>query len=265
MKAEFLGKPFNSWGCKLILFSPYPKTKRKELFDRERELREFEEAIGRGERLIPLLELRRLGKSSLLNVALNELSNSSIKIDVRKTYSEFSSVNRYVIGKMLLSAMSGRQRIIEEAKTFLERVRGVSVSGVRIEITSKEFSITELLEAPNDYGERAGRIIIAFDEAQYLRFGEATKYDGILAYAIDNPENLSFVLAGSEVGLLFDFLKFNDPNAPLFGRYHHDIILNRFSPELSAEFLRRGFNGGEVKVSEREIKGAIEELDGIVG
>ncbi|WP_297510015.1 ATP-binding protein [Thermococcus sp.] len=248
-----------------MLFSPYPKTKRKELFDRERELREFEEAIERGERLILLLGLRRLGKSSLLNVALNELPNPSIKIDVRKTYSEFSSVNRYVIGKMLLSAMSGRQRIIEEAKVFLERVKGVSVSGVKVEITSKEFSITELLEALNEYGERAGRIIIAFDEAQYLRFGGATKYDGILAYAIDNLENLSFVLTGSEVGLLFDFLKFNDPNAPLFGRYHHNITLERFSPELSAEFLRRGFEEGKVRVGEREIEATVEELDGIVG
>ncbi len=248
-----------------MLFSPYPKTKREELFDRERELKEFEEAIERGERLILLLGLRRLGKSSLLNVALNELPNPSIKIDVRKTYSEFSSVNRYVIGKMLLSAMSGRRRIIEEARAFLERIRGVNVSGVRIEITSKEFSITELLEALNEYGERVGRIIIAFDEAQYLRFGGATKYDGILAYAIDNLENLTFVLTGSEVGLLFDFLKFNDPNAPLFGRYHHDIVLERFSPELSVEFLRRGFEEGEVGVSERGIEKAVEELDGIVG
>ncbi len=248
-----------------MLFSPYPKTKREELFDREKELREFEEAIERGERLILLLGLRRLGKSSLLNVALNELPNPSIKIDVRKTYSEFSSVNRYVIGKMLLSAMSGRRRIIEEAKVFIERVRGVSVSGVRVEITSKEFSITELLEALNDYGERAGRIVIAFDEAQYLRFGGATKYDGILAYAIDNLENLTFILTGSEVGLLFDFLKFNDPEAPLFGRYHHDIILDRFSPEMSAEFLRKGFEEGEVVVSEHEIEGTVRELDGIVG
>jgi len=248
-----------------MLFSPYPKTKREELFDRERELREFKSAIERGERLILLLGLRRLGKSSLLNVALGELPNPSIKIDVRKTYSEFSSVNRYVIGKMLLSAMSGKHRIIEEARVFLERVKGISVSGVRVEITSKGFSITELLEALNDYGERAGRIIIAFDEAQYLRFGGATKYDGILAYAIDNLENLSFVLTGSEVGLLFDFLKFNDPNAPLFGRYHHDIALDRFSRELSMEFLRKGFEGAGVEVSEREIENAVEELDGIVG
>jgi len=248
-----------------MLFSPYPKTRREELFDREKELKEFKEAVERGERLILLLGLRRLGKSSLLNVALNELPNPSIKIDVRKTYSEFSSVSRYVVGKMLLSAMGGGRRIIGEAKAFLERVRGVSISGLRVEISSRDFSITELLEALNDYGEKAGRVIIAFDEAQYLRFGGATRYDGILAYAVDNLENLSFVLTGSEVGLLFDFLKFNDPNAPLFGRYHHDITLDRFSPELSGEFLRKGFGEVGMEVSEREIEETVGELDGIVG
>ncbi|AJC71276.1 ATPase [Thermococcus guaymasensis DSM 11113] len=248
-----------------MLFSPYPKTKREELFDRERELKELEEAVKRGERLILLLGLRRLGKSSLLNVALNELTYPSIKVDVRKTYSEFSSVNRYVIGKMLLSGMSGRKKLVEEAKLFLERVKGVSVSGLKLEITSKDFSITELLEALNEYGEKAGRVIIAFDEAQYLRFGGATRYDGILAYAIDNLENLTFILTGSEVGLLFDFLKFDNPEAPLFGRYHHDVILDRFSPEISTEFLRKGFEEANFKVSRREIEGAVGELDGIPG
>ncbi|NJE09639.1 ATP-binding protein [Thermococcus sp. MAR1] len=248
-----------------MLFSPYPKTKREELFDRDKELRELKEAVERGERLILLLGLRRLGKSSLLNVALNELTYPSIKVDVRKTYSELSSVNRYVIGKMLLSGMSGRKKLVEEAKLFLERVKGVSVSGLRLEITSKDFSITELLEALNEYGEKAGRVVIAFDEAQYLRFGGATRYDGILAYAIDNLENLTFILTGSEVGLLFDFLKFNDPEAPLFGRYHHDIALERFNPDLSREFLRMGFEETKFKVTEREIEGAVEELDGIPG
>ncbi|HDZ35678.1 MAG TPA: ATP-binding protein [Thermococcus sp.] len=248
-----------------MLFSPYPKTRREELFDREGELKEIEEAVKRGERLILLLGLRRLGKSSLLNVALNELPNPSIKVDVRKTYSEFSSVNRYIIGKMLLSAMSGKRKLLKEAKAFLERVRGITFSGIQVEISPGDFSITELLEALNDYGENAGRVVIAFDEAQYLRFGGATRYDGILAYAVDNLENLTFILTGSEVGLLFDFLKFDDPDAPLFGRYHHDIVLNRFSPDMSAEFLRKGFGEANFPVTEGEIEDTVRELDGIPG
>jgi len=53
------------------LFSPYPKTKREELFDRENELKDVIEVVDMGERLILILGPRRLGKSSLLNVVLN--------------------------------------------------------------------------------------------------------------------------------------------------------------------------------------------------
>ncbi|MEO2152518.1 MAG: ATP-binding protein [Thermococcus sp.] len=248
-----------------MLFSPYPKTKREELFDRDEELREIKHAVERGERLILLLGIRRLGKSSLLNVALNELPYPSVKVDVRKTYSEYSSVSRYAIGRAIVSSLEGRRRLLEELKDFLSRIRGIAVSGLRIEVSPKGFSLTELLEVLNEYGERKGRMIIAFDEAQYLRFGGATRYDGIIAYAVDNLENLTFVLTGSEVGLLFDFLKFHDPEAPLFGRYHHDIELKRFSPELSEEFLRRGFEEAGVPVGDDELRMAVGELDGIPG
>ncbi len=248
-----------------MLFSPYPKTKREELYDRENELEELKEAVRRGERLILLLGMRRLGKSSLLNVTLNELPNPSVKVDVRKTYFEYSSVNRYIIGKTLLSSLSGKKRLVEEVKTFLSRVRGIAFSGMKVEITSKDFSMTELLEALNEYGRERERVVIAFDEAQYLRFGGATRYDGIIAYAMDNLENLTFILTGSEVGLLLDFLKFDNPEAPLFGRYHHDISLERFSKELSQEFLRKGFEEAGFPVRKREIEDTVKKLDGIVG
>ncbi|HII60889.1 AAA family ATPase [Pyrococcus horikoshii] len=248
-----------------MLFSPYPKVKREELFDREKELKEIEEAVKRGERLLLLLGPRRIGKSSILNVALSELPYPSVKVDVRKVYSEYSSVNRYIIGKMLLSALRGRKRLFEEARMFLEKVKGVRISGVNIEINPKGFSLAELLEVLNEYGSEKGRIIIAFDEAQYLRFGGATRYDGIIAYAIDNLENLTFILTGSEVGLLYDFLKFEDPKAPLFGRYHHDIFIQRFSSDMSLEFLMAGFREAGVEVERRELEKAVEELDGIPG
>ncbi|WP_234394320.1 hypothetical protein [Thermococcus piezophilus] len=45
-------------------------------------------------------------------------------MDVRKTYAEYPSVNRYIIGKTLLSSLSGKKRLIEEAKAFLSRLRG---------------------------------------------------------------------------------------------------------------------------------------------
>ncbi|MFA4669654.1 ATP-binding protein [Pyrococcus kukulkanii] len=243
-----------------VVILPHPKTKREELFDREDGLEDVMKAIDRGERLILILGSRRLGKSSLLNVVLNEIEYPSIKVDVRETYSEFSSVNRYVIGRMLLSSLSGRKRLLEELRMLLRNVKGITISGVRVEI-AKDFSIVELLEALNEYG----RFIIAFDEAQYLRFGGATRYDGILAYAVDNLENLTFVLTGSEVGMLFDFLRFDDPRAPLFGRYHHDVVLSRFSRDLSLEFLKSGFREAGMRTKEEELEDAVSTFDGVVG
>lgn len=47
-----------------LLFDPRPKSSRKELFDRRRELQALDDAIGKP--LILVLGVRRVGKSSLL-------------------------------------------------------------------------------------------------------------------------------------------------------------------------------------------------------
>jgi len=49
-----------------MLFDLYPKTKLKDLFGREREFREFREALELGEGLIVIYGMRRTGKTSLL-------------------------------------------------------------------------------------------------------------------------------------------------------------------------------------------------------
>ncbi|WP_372914531.1 AAA family ATPase [Pyrococcus kukulkanii] len=105
---------------------------------------------------------------------------------------------------------------------------------------------------------------IAFDEAQCLRFS-GLQYDGLIAYAIDNLPNVTFVLTGSEVGMLHDFLGLDNPKKPLFGRYAREIVLERFSRDKSIDFLIKGFSELSIDVSQDEIEDAVEKLDGIVG
>jgi AAA+ ATPase superfamily predicted ATPase len=88
-----------------LLFDLQPKTRREDLYDREKELREFEEALHLGERLVLILGIRRLGKSSLLNVALSEFHLPHAKIDVHSLYFTYGSIPQEVLAKRILSSL----------------------------------------------------------------------------------------------------------------------------------------------------------------
>ncbi|WP_367270932.1 hypothetical protein [Thermococcus sp.] len=76
-----------------MLFDPRPKERRDEIFDREGEI----EALLNGMKNYPitlLIGIRRVGKSSLLRVALNECDEIGLYIDARKLYSIGGSVSQ---------------------------------------------------------------------------------------------------------------------------------------------------------------------------
>ncbi len=251
-----------------MLFDLKPKTRREDLYDRENELSEFQNAVNLGERLILLLGIRRLGKSSLLNVALAESGMPYAKIDVRSLYFTHGSIPQEILARKildsLLSTVSGRKSLRLRLEKVLGSIRGVRISGLSVEFDRKP-DLAEILEKISSWAENENlRAIIAFDEAQYLRLS-GIRYDGLIAYAVDNLPGITFVLTGSEVGMLHDFLGLENPKKPLFGRYAREIVLQRFRLEESVDFLTRGFEEVGIKPSEEEIKGAVEKLDGIVG
>ena len=65
--------------------------------------------------------------------------------------------------------------------------------------------------------------------------------------------------------MLRDFLRLEDPKAPLFGRFHRDIFLDRFDEKTSIEYLTRGFSEAGVSIPRDEILDAVAKLDGVVG
>lgn len=87
----------------------------------------------------------------------------------------------------------------------------------------------------------------------------------LLAHAYDYLKNTIFVLTGSEVGLLYDFLGVEDPEAPLYGRHREEITLERFDDGRSRDFLLKGFEQAGIKARLDVIDHAVETLDGIVG
>ncbi|WP_456365332.1 AAA family ATPase [Thermococcus sp.] len=244
-----------------MLFNPKPKRKREELYDREDELSTIERSIKKGVPLVVLLGIRRLGKSSLLNVTLNESPVKGVKIDARRVYSQLGSVPQSALAEVILKGYLKafpRERI----KEAIKGIRGVRIAGVGLELSvAKEVNLSEVLERINSLGER---FVIAIDEAQYLRFSNS-RYAELIAWATDELENVSFILTGSEIGLLEDFLRIHDPESALFGRAHVEIKLKRFERHQSLDFLRKGFEEIGLEVRDGGLEEAVDELDGIVG
>ena len=251
-----------------MLFDLRPKTRREDLYDREEELGEFQRAVNLGENLILLLGIRRLGKSSLLNVALSESRMPYAKIDVRSLYFTHGSIPQEILAQKILSSLLSTTKphksLLLRFERTLASIRGLRISGLGVEFDRKP-DLAEILEKISSWAENENlRAIIAFDEAQYLRLS-GIRYDGLIAYAVDNLPGITFVLTGSEVGMLHDFLGLEDPKKPLFGRYAREIVLRRFRQEESVDFLTRGFEEVGIKANEKEITEAVERLDGIVG
>jgi hypothetical protein len=237
-----------------VIFDLGPKECLHDLYDRVEERRLLHEALSRKEKLVVVYGLRRVGKTSLVKAVLNEKEFSYIFIDAKGIYYEYGSMLKGAI----ISAVS--QKFLE----FIGRLGfGPGDAG---QVTADDLTLTQLLGAIDEWcsGKKLF-LVIAIDEAQYLRFGGRTRYDGIMAWSIDNLKNIGYVLTGSEIGMLKDFLKIGNADAPLYGRFKDEIYLERFDAKASAAFLKRGFEELSTAVKPDEIDGAVARIDGTAG
>ena len=252
-----------------MLFDPRPKEKREELFDREKELSSLTYFVEAGSPLILCLGIRRIGKTSLVKVFLNENNLPSIYIDARRLSDYgYSRAGLYSILSKEFTRIRGRFREIVE---YLKHLRGITIEKYTIvfDWKSKELSITSILEETDGYARDRGTVFLfVVDEAQELRFLKGYRkpdFRKIIAYTYDNLKNIKFVLTGSEIGMLYDFLELDRRESPLYGRVYDEIIVERFDEEKSIEFLETGFLEAGVKVQRRELEKVVGILDGIPG
>ncbi|AWR96228.1 AAA family ATPase [Acidianus sulfidivorans JP7] len=235
-----------------MLFDERPKTKREDLFDRKEELNELEKNIDKP--LILLTGIRRIGKTSLLQVFLHENNSPFILIDCRKLKENYGWKDLY---DLLSRGMNSR--VIE----FLKGIKGIRIMNNEIEISWKGKNFVSLSDL-FDYLNKK-RLIIAFDEAQRLRGPLSKEIKDAFAHAYDYDNNLTFILTGSEVGLLYDFIGIEDSSSPLYGRLYHEIKVERFSKDVSFNFLRKGFEEYSMKVKDEVIEEIVSFFDGIPG
>lgn len=250
-----------------MLFSLVPKNCKDDLFDREEELSKLKSLV----MLYPITiitGLRRVGKSSLVNVFLHEGNYTFVCLDGRKLYQvsggNITSLHLSQILNEEFLKLSKSQRFLN----FLKRIKGVSVAGNSIEIDPKKLELSEVFEKFNDFAEKEKKDFVVFlDEAQYFRFYGSRGGNDILAllsYCYDHLKGLRFLISGSEMGVLHDFLKLDDYNSPFYGKGVGSLVLKPFSMDQSEAFLEKGFKeiGEQIDF---DIKEVVREIDGIVG
>jgi len=255
-----------------LLFDQRPKSDRRDLYDLESEFKSLLSAVKKGAPLVTIVGLRRTGKTSLLMTALNQIHGSSITMDLRVLASKPYATKRDLIQE-IERALNGfyKEHLSSGKRLFnwLKRVQGVGISHVGISISwggKEPTELAALFDELNSWAKQEKtRMVVAFDEAQELKKVAGVDMMKLVAHIYDYCRNITLVMTGSAIGLLYDFLGSQDAEAPLYGREVTEIRLNRLSDEMSKDFLKRGFKQSRIKTDEEVIGLAVKRLGGITG
>ena len=230
-------------------FTPEPKRSREDFYNMEDELLTLEKGLKHG-KLVVVSGFRRYGKTSLILTYLNEEELNYIYLDCRLLPSGMIAMNSFL---NLLEEELSRKRWVRK---ILSRVEGVSIEGMGIRFKARVNSLLSILHALQG-------TVLVIDEAQELRRSKH-RFDSIIAYIYDHLD-IKIILSGSQVGLLYRFLKVEDPEAPLYGRAFTEVRLKKLDEGKSREFLIKGFKQEGVDVPKHTIDEAINRFDGVIG
>lgn len=256
---KYVMTPHVTWGDPSMLFSRIKKSK-DEMFDREYEFDKIVSAINEGVPLIVVTGIRRVGKTTLVKVLLNEIDMPGVYIDARKLWSIHANIYPDIIKKEIVRSLDAR-RSYAPVMRLLRSLKSVTIAGSGVEFKDENTNLIDVLDEIENSGEKT---VIIFDEAQYLRYSNYD-YTALFASLNDSYENITLILTGSEIQILEEFLGFNDKHSPLYKREHEIVHLDRFSRGESMRYLREGFREVGMDVPDEEIRDAVEVLDGIVG
>jgi len=249
-----------------LLFDPRPKTCKKDLYNFNDELNSLIKFFSKS--LTIVTGLRRTGKTSLVLTALEESAMPYIYIDLREGVSSYRDLY-IVISKSFerfASKFSKRDILWSYIVKGLKSIKGVSIAGFEISFSwgRDRVLLTELFEVLDNAAERANtKIVVVFDEVQKIRGSISEILYSSIAHSYDFHRNISFVLTGSEMGLLYNVVM--NPKSPLYGRVFMEVKTRRLNVEESRDFLLTGFREVNMHVSFNEIDLVVDELGGIIG
>jgi len=246
-----------------LYFDPRPKTKREDLFNRDEELKLFSEALNYAS-IIVITGLRRTGKTSFMNVALAESDYPCVSLDLRGL--PYNPSRAEVFRRLEAAFNRIGQKWYSSFINAIKHVKGVNILGNRISLdwSKKGTDLTDMFDEIDAWAQEQGKqFLLAFDEIQLIR-GEKS-IPRLFARVADVNQNITLIVTGSEIGLLFEFLGFDEPSSPLYGRHYTEIKMRNFEPEEAKAFLEAGFQQIGLSPSVEVMNYAVQKLDGVVG
>ncbi|AFH42166.1 AAA family ATPase [Fervidicoccus fontis] len=249
-----------------MLFDPRPKVNKKDLYDFEKEFEFLKKNIG--EPLLVVSGLRRTGKTSLILSTLNDSDIPYVFFDMRSMPNSRRDLYHLLSEGLtdFLTRISNKEKFYKSLTKMLKLIRGISVDGFEVSLSwgKDRASLVEILRALDESCVEHGiKAVIVFDELQRVTGKLSVELANAIAYSYDHLRNLSFIVSGSEMGVLYRF--FDEPNAPLYGRAYLEVKTRRLDKEKSIDFLKRGFEESKIRVNDEELEAAVDKLDGIIG
>ena len=232
-----------------MYFEIEPKSRKEDFYSYEYEYNEVKKALQRKEKIIAVVGVRRVGKTSLLNVLYNESKNLKLWLDGRIVANPKTELFATIYETVRL----GKPKIFGKIESL-----NISAFGLGFDIKIGNESRVEMEKKIN----AAGQICVFIDEAQRMN---AKELADVLSYFYDRFPHVSFVISGSEIGLVEEIIGQSDSEHPLYGREITKVTLERLDRNASTDYLKKGFQQLGLKIGEAEIEKAVAELDGLIG
>jgi len=261
-----------------MYFDLEPKSSREDLYDFNEQFDKLLDLLqGRRARdpLIIVTGSRRVGKTSLLQTAINESGIPHIIIN-GMAFAEVPVIKR----RNLLRALERELNdAIEREKKWGKKIIDI-LKGIRwLRVDSKppwiqfewerperDFDLLDVVQSFNRLARKhETKFVFVLDEAQEFRKIKGYKLQALMAHIYDYLKNVQMIVTGSQFGFLHDFLGVDDPGSPLYGRGMAEVRVPRISGGLAADFLSKGLEQAGISPDKDAIGSAVEELDGIIG
>src|SRR3989338_8742839 len=169
-----------------MYFEIEPKSNKQDFFNYDYEYGQVKKALQRKEKIIAVVGVRRVGKTSLLNLVYNETSSPKLWLDGRIV----TDPKKEIFAAIYETAKAGKPKIFGKIDSLNLSAFGV---GMGIKLGPESHA-----EIEKRIRHSSGQICVFIDEAQRMN---AKALADVLSYAYDRFPQISFIVSGSEIGL----------------------------------------------------------------